>query len=94
MSKAAIIRRLSEGESVVVVSPKGHKGYGIERKAVKVQTNAVKFEDGSWLYFSDLDRETLNGFKLKSKRYIAMPTPVEGDTIVYEWGKKKLKDVV
>lgn len=94
MSKAEIIRRLREGETVIVVSPKTHKYYGVERKAEKVQTNAVKFEGGSWLYFTDLDKETLSGFKLKNKRYIAMPQPIESDTIVYEWGKKKLKEVV
>ena len=31
--------------------PCGHKNLGVVRKPITVQTNAVQFEDGSWLYY-------------------------------------------
>lgn len=76
MSKADIKRRLSAGERVKIVSPMEHKFYGVIRKADKIQTNAVRFEGGSWLYFNDIDKETPNGFTLK---------PLGDSAVSYEW---------
>lgn len=50
-------RHLLEGKSMTLIDYKWngksepHKYLNIERKPVKVQTNAVKFEGGSWLQY-------------------------------------------
>jgi hypothetical protein len=77
MTKAAIIRKLSAKESIRVIAPNSHKFYNVIRKAEKVQTNAIRFEGGSWVYFNDIDCEVLNGFKLKPLGDIP--------PVVYEW---------
>jgi hypothetical protein len=48
---------------VRVVTP-SHKYYGIDRKAEKIQTNSVRLEGGSWLYFKSIKAITRQGFSI------------------------------
>lgn len=55
MNKAQLIRQFKRGDVFKVIT-EGHKYTNVPRKAEKIQTNAVRFEGGSWLYFSALDK--------------------------------------
>jgi hypothetical protein len=70
MSLAAIKRNLQVGVKVVMVRhdwyPTG-KLMNVERAVIRVQSNAVQFEGGSWLYFdrkASEYRQTADGFEV------------------------------
>ena len=69
MSLASIKRNLKAGAKVVMVRhdwyPAG-KLMGVERAVIRVQSNGVQFEGGSWLYFKAAKeyRDTTNGFQV------------------------------
>jgi hypothetical protein len=45
-------RRLAERPTVTLINcNQQHKALNVPRKVAKMQTNAVMFEGGSWLYF-------------------------------------------
>ena len=54
MSKAQLKRELAGGKAYVIVAPITHPLRGVVRKAEKIQTNAVQWTGGSWLYFDDV----------------------------------------
>jgi hypothetical protein len=66
-TKTDLKKYLSDKGKVKIVHPQGHKYFGIVRKADKVQTNAIRFEGGSWLYFNEIEGESIydGGFSLK-----------------------------
>lgn len=57
MNKTKLIEYFKRGGSIKVISPQSHKYYNIERKAEKIQTNSLRFEGGSWLFFRDIKPE-------------------------------------
>ncbi len=66
---AELKRALQTGVSLTLVNAQGwngmpHKYLNIPRKIEKVQTNAIKFEGGSWLEFEKAGAYTFteNGF--------------------------------
>lgn len=65
MNKKQLLQKFKDGVKFKVVSP-SHKYFNVERKAEKVQTNAIKWSGGSWCYFSDIKAENItdNGFKI------------------------------
>ena len=65
MNKTKLIEYFKRGGKIRVVSPQ-HKYYNIDRKAEKIQTNSIKFEGGSWLYFKDIEPKNIfsQGFKI------------------------------
>ncbi len=64
-TKKQVIDYLKKGGIVRVVTS-SHKSYNKDRKAEKVQTNGVRLDGGSWLYFNDIDPEWVfdSGFKI------------------------------
>jgi 4-hydroxyphenylpyruvate dioxygenase-like putative hemolysin len=80
MTKANVIRKLQAGHKIKVTQPTTHKYYNQERQADKVQTNAVRFIGGSWLYFDDIDKTTITekGFSLTQIMSDEKP-------VTYEW---------
>lgn len=65
MNKTLLIEYFKKGGSIKIVSP-NHKYYNIDRKAEKIQTNSIKFEGGSWIYFKDIKPINIfrSGFKI------------------------------
>ncbi len=66
MNKKELKEYFKQGGKIKVISPKSHKFFNIIREAEKIQTNALKFRGGSWLYFNDIkaDLISLEGFKI------------------------------
>lgn len=66
MKNLSELKKLEEGQQLTLVNSydKPHKNIGIKRKIIKKQTNAIKFEGGSWLYFPKASkfRGTERGF--------------------------------
>jgi GT2 family glycosyltransferase len=65
MNKKNLIEYFKRNGRVKILNP-NHKFYGLDRKAEKIQTNSLKFEGGSWLYFKDLIAKNIfsQGFKI------------------------------
>lgn len=66
MNKKQLIQSLRDGVRYVVTSPKTHKYYGVPREADIIQTNAIRFDGGSWLYFADVKATDITdrGFRI------------------------------
>lgn len=66
MNKKLLIEYFKRNGKVRVITP-SHRYYGIDRKAEKIQTNSIKFELGSWLYFNMIKPENIfsQGFKIE-----------------------------
>lgn len=64
IGKKKLIEYFKLGGRIRIVTPE-HRFYGLDRKAEKVQTNSVKFEGGSWLYYKDILAITSQGFSIK-----------------------------
>jgi hypothetical protein len=65
MNKKLLIEYFKRNGKVRIVTP-NHNFYGVDRKAEKIQTNSLRFEGGSWLYFKDIKAENIfqSGFKI------------------------------
>lgn len=62
MNKSQFFKYLSSGGAVRLITlhnepvPADHpRGLGKVRKAIKVQSNAIKFDNGSWLYKDEVE---------------------------------------
>ena len=66
MDKTKLKEYFKQGGSIKVIYPETHKTFNVIRKPEKVQTNAVKFEGGSWLFFNELNKDLIytQGFKI------------------------------
>ena len=63
MNKKKLIEYFKKGGKSRVITP-GHKYYGVDREAEKIQTNSLRFKGGSWLYFKDITLILSQGFKI------------------------------
>jgi intein/homing endonuclease len=65
MNKKLLIEYFKKNGRIRVLTP-NHKYYSVDRKAEKIQTNSLKFEGGSWIYFKDIKAENIysQGFKI------------------------------
>ena len=66
MNKTKLKEYFKQGGGIKIIFPESHKYFNVKRKPEKTQTNAVKFEGGSWFYFDDLDKDRIfnQGFKI------------------------------
>jgi hypothetical protein len=60
-----LIEYFKLGGRTRVLNP-NHKYYNIDRKAEKIQTNSLRFEGGSWIYFKEIKPINIfrSGFKI------------------------------
>ena len=80
MNKKTFFQNLKDQNiTIKILSPFIHKYFNISRKIEKIQTNSLKFEGGSWLYFKDIISLTESGFKMKNGE----------DPIIYDIERRK-----